>query len=120
MNRKMVFYMLGQILKLEAGIMLLPLICSLFYREFNIVIAFLITMAVALTLGFLLTLFNKPQNKTFFAKEGFAIVALSWVAISAVGALPFVISGEIPNYINAFFETVSGFTTTGATILSNV
>ncbi len=120
MNRKIVFYMLGQILKLEAGIMLLPLVCSLIYHEFNIVTAFLITMAVALTLGFALTLLNKPRNKTFFAKEGFVIVALSWIVISAVGALPFVISGEIPNYIDAFFETVSGFTTTGATILSNV
>ena len=120
MNRKMVFYMLGQILKLEAGIMLLPLICSLIYHEFNIVAAFLITMAIALTLGFSLTLLNKPRNKTFFAKEGFVIVALSWIVISAVGALPFVISGEIPNYIDAFFETVSGFTTTGSSILTDV
>ena len=67
MNRKIVFYMLGQILKLEAGIMVLPLICSLIYRELDIVTAFLITMAVALAVGFLLTVLNKPSNKTFFA-----------------------------------------------------
>ncbi len=120
MNRKIVFYMLGQILKLEAAIMVLPLICSLICDEFNNVVTFLITIAIALALGFGLTLLNKPKNKTFFAKEGFVIVALCWIAISAVGALPFVISGEIPNYIDAFFETVSGFTTTGSSILTDV
>ncbi|MBQ3548230.1 MAG: TrkH family potassium uptake protein [Clostridia bacterium] len=119
MNRKMVFYMLGQILKLQAGIMLIPLITSLIYGE-KCFLSFLITIFVALVLGFALTIINKSHDKTFFAKEGFVIVALSWVLLSAVGALPFVISGEIPNYIDALFETVSGFTTTGATILSNV
>ena len=119
MNRKMVFYMLGQILKLQAGIMFIPLITSLIYGE-KCFLSFLITIFVALVLGFALTLINKPRDKTFFAKEGFVIVALSWVLLSAVGALPFFISGEIPNYIDALFETVSGFTTTGATILSNV
>lgn len=119
MNRKMVFYMLGQILKLEAGIMLIPLITSIIYGE-KCVFAFVITILIALVLGFALTLINKPRDKTFFAKEGFVIVALSWVFLSVVGALPFVISGEIPNYIDALFETISGLTTTGATIVSNV
>ncbi len=120
MNRKMIFYMLGQILKLEAAIMVMPLLCSLIYREYSNVFTFLITIAIALILGFGLTLLNKSGNKTFFAKEGFVIVALSWIAISFVGALPFVISGEIPNFIDAFFETVSGFTTTGSSILTDV
>lgn len=119
MNRKMIFYMLGKILELEAVIMFIPLITSVIYGEKSIW-AFLITIAFALLVGIALTLLNKPRDKTFFAKEGFVIVALSWVLLSAVGALPFVISGEIPNFIDAFFETVSGFTTTGATILSNV
>ncbi len=116
MNRRIIFYMLGQILKVEAVLMLLPLICSVIYGEKS-AITFVITIALALLLGFLLTLFNKPKDKTFFAKEGFVIVALSWITLSVVGALPFVISGAIPNFIDAFFETVSGFTTTGATIL---
>ncbi len=120
MNRKIVFYMLGQILKLEAAIMILPLLCALIYREWNGAVSFLITIGIALVLGFGLTLLNKTKNRTFFAKEGFVIVALSWIIISAVGAIPFVISGEIPNYINAFFETVSGFTTTGSSILTDV
>lgn len=119
MNRKMVFYMLGQILKLEAVLMVLPLVCSVIYTE-KCAISFLITIGIALFFGYTLTLFNKPKDKTFFAKEGFVIVALSWIVLSAIGALPFYISREIPNYINAFFETVSGFTTTGATILSNL
>lgn len=117
MNRKIVFYTLGQILKVEAALMVLPLLCSLIYGE-KVALSFVITIVLSLVLGFLLTLANKPLDKTFFAKEGFIIVALSWVVLSFIGALPFVISGEIPNFVNAFFETVSGFTTTGATILS--
>ncbi len=119
MNRRMVFYMLGQILKLEAALMCLPLLCSAIYLE-NEALSFVITIAIALGIGFLLTIFNKAKDKTIFAKEGFAIVALSWIVLSAVGALPFVLSGAIPNYADAFFETVSGFTTTGASILPNV
>ncbi|MBR7132532.1 MAG: TrkH family potassium uptake protein [Clostridia bacterium] len=119
MNRKMVFYMLGNIIKLEAVLMAPAVVCSLIYRD-NGLIPFLITIAVALILGFTLTLLNKPKDKTIFAREGFVIVALAWVALSAIGALPFVISGEIPSYTDAFFETVSGFTTTGASILKDV
>ena len=120
MNRKIIFHMLGQILKLEAAIMVLPLVCSLIYREFDVAVVFLITIAIALALGLALIFINKSHDKTFFAKEGFVIVGLCWIIISAVGALPFSISGEIPNYIDAFFETVSGFTTTGASILNDV
>lgn len=120
MNRRMVFYMLGNILKLEAVLLLLPALCSLIYRENRTLIAFLITTAIALVLGFGLTLLNKPKNKTIFAKEGFVIVALTWISLSAVGALPFVISGEIPSYTDAFFETASGFTTTGASIITDI
>ncbi len=119
MNRRMIFYMIGQILKLEAALLLLPFICSAIYGEKEI-FSFLITIAVALIIGFALTLFNKPKDRTIFAKEGFVIVALCWISLSAIGAVPFVLSGAIPSYVDAFFETVSGLTTTGASILPNV
>ena len=119
MNRKMIFYMLGKIMLVEAGLLSLPILCGLIYREASVV-WFLLTAAIATVLGFLMTHFGKTKDKTFFAKEGFVIVSLAWIMISAVGALPFFLSGQIPNYINAFFETVSGFTTTGASILPNV
>lgn len=119
MNRKMVFYMIGQIVKLEAVLLILPLLVSLCYKE-ACAKAFLITIGIALLLGFAMTWLFKPKNRVIYAKEGFVIVAFAWLAMSAVGALPFVISGEIPSYIDAFFETVSGFTTTGASIITNV
>ena len=120
MNRKMVFYLLGKILCIEAGLMLLPLAFSLIYRESEAIFAFLVTIVVSAILGILLVKINNPKDKTIFAKEGFVIVALAWIVLSLVGAVPFVLSGAIPNYIDAFFETVSGFTTTGASILTDV
>ena len=111
--------MLGRIITLQAVLMLLPLICGLIYREKS-VISFLITIAIALGSGLLLTYLNVPKNKSLFAREGFAIVALAWIFMSAIGALPFVISGEIPSYTDAFFETASGFSTTGASVVNNV
>lgn len=119
MNRRMIIYMVGQMLKLESILLLLPLIVSIIYRE-SCYSSFLITIAIAMSLGFLLTCFFKPKNKMIFAKEGFITVALAWIVMSLIGALPFYLSREIPSYINAFFETVSGFTTTGASILTNV
>jgi len=119
MNRKMVFYMIGRIILIEAALLLLPSVCALIYRE-NCLFALLITILIAVVSGLGLTLLNKPKDITIFAKEGFAIVALAWIVLSAIGALPFVISGEIPSFTDAFFETVSGFTTTGASILTDV
>ncbi len=119
MNRKMVFYMIGRIMTVEAFLMLLPSICALIYKE-ECVYAFLISASIALGIGILLTVLNRNADKIIFAKEGFAIVALAWVTLAAVGALPFVISEEIPSYTDAFFEIVSGFTTTGSSILKNV
>ncbi len=119
MNRRMVLYMVGTVIKIEAALMVLPLIVSLIYKE-ACSIDFLISIAVTLVAGFALTLIFKPGSKVIYAKEGFVIVALAWLALSAVGALPFFISGEIPSYVDAFFETVSGFTTTGASILTDV
>lgn len=119
MNRRMVFYMIGQIIKLEAVLLMLPLSVAVYYRE-QCVWAITGTAMIALASGFLLTFASRPSNQNFYAKEGFAIVAIAWLLMSMIGALPFVLSGEIPFYIDAFFETVSGFTTTGASILPNV
>ena len=121
MNRKMVFYMVGQIVKLEAALLGLPFLVCLCYLKTDgtkSLLAFAVTIAIALAAGFALTLFCRTEKKEIFAKEGFVITALAWVVLSAIGALPFVFSGAIPNYIDAFFETVSGFTTTGASILT--
>lgn len=119
MNRRMVLYTVGTVIKIEALLMLLPTVCALIYKE-DCIKYFLISIAVCLASGFALTLISKPGTKVIYAREGFVIVALSWLALSAFGALPFYLSGEIPNYIDAFFETVSGFTTTGASILTDV
>lgn len=120
MNRKIVKYILGQIMKIEAIFMLGPIIVEMIYREsYKNLMAFIIPIILLLGIGFILT--NKTENHgRFFAKEGLVIVALSWIILSFFGALPFVISGEIPSMVDAFFETVSGFTTTGASILTDV
>lgn len=119
MNRKMVLYLIGQMLKIEALLMLVPMLVSLVYKESS-VFAFAITFAVTIVFAFALTLCFKPKNKVIYAKEGFVIVALTWIVLSLFGALPFYISGEIPSFVDAFFETVSGFTTTGASIMTDV
>lgn len=119
MNRRMVLYIVGTVIKIEAALMVLPLITSLIYKE-SCAKDFLISIGIALVAGFALTLAFRPGSKIIYAKEGFVIVSLAWVALSSIGALPFYISGEIPSYIDAFFETVSGFTTTGASILTDV
>lgn len=108
----------GRIMKVIAGLMLLPAIVSIIYSDGN-VHWFLITALILFALGMLPSLV-KATDKNIYAREGFLIVALVWVVISLFGALPFVLSGEIPSYIDAIFETVSGFTTTGASILTDV
>ena len=119
MNRKMVFYTVGNIALVEAALLLLPALVALIYLEKS-GFSFLITAALSLAVGMFFILFFKPQSRLIYAKEGFAIVAYAWLMMSAIGALPFVLGGAIPSYIDAFFETVSGFTTTGASILTDV
>lgn len=119
MNYKMIFYIMGQILKVLAFFMLLPIAVGLIYHEKHVFSSFGIPFSITFLLGFFLT-FHKPKNNSIFSMEGFVSVAASWIAMSAIGALPFVISGEIPHYPDALFETVSGFTTTGSTILSDI
>ena len=117
MNIRMVAQVLGTVLCTVAALLLLPALVCLLYKESPL--PFLAVTGMTALAGILL-LRLKPVNKKIYAGEGFVSVGLSWVLISAFGALPFTISGEIPNYINAFFETVSGFTTTGATILLDI
>ena len=99
--------------------MLLPIIVGLIYGEEHVVSSFGIPFAILMVISFALTV-RKPKNNSIFSMEGFVSVAASWIMMSVVGAVPFIISGEIPNFSDAIFETVSGFTTTGATILSDV
>lgn len=119
MNRRMVFYTLGQMLLLCAALLILPLFVAFGYRE-QCAAGFGITIGICGLLGVVIMLVFRTKNRVIYAKEGFVIVALTWLALSAFGAFPFWLSGEIPSYIDAFFETVSGFTTTGASILTNV
>ena len=116
MNYKMLRYITGQLLIVECLLMLLSVIVSLIYGELGNIYAFIIPMAAMLIIGLLFS-FKKPENKTLKVKDGFVIVGLSWIVLSLFGCLPFVISGLIPNVIDAFFETVSGFTTTGSSVL---
>lgn len=119
MNYSMIFYLVGNLFKVEAGLLLLPVIVALIYQEPNTLSPFLVTIFLLLLLGLVLT-FRPPKDRTMRAREGFFIVGISWILLSVFGALPFVFSGEIPSFVDAFFETVSGFTTTGASILTNV
>ena len=118
MNYRMVSYIIGQIVRVEGVLMLPPLVVSLIYGE-DAFAAFLLPAVISVIVGTLLTI-RKPSNTDIFAKEGFVTVGLSWIVLSLIGALPFVIDGCIPSFVDAFFETVSGFTTTGASILTEV
>ena len=118
MNSSIVRYTLGQVLKIEAALLLLPCIISLIYRE-KFGIYYLIVAAICGFLGFGMSL-RKPDSFVFYLKEGCIITSLSWIFLSFFGCLPFYLTGEIPSLTDALFETVSGFTTTGASILSEV
>ena len=118
MNYRMISYILGWILIFEGLFLTVPIITGAVFGE-SALISYLITLGICLLIGALLVL-KKPKNKQLFAREGCVIVALSWIVLSLFGSLPFIISGEIPSFIDALFETVSGFTTTGASILSDV
>ena len=119
MNYAIVFRLLGYILMIEGTLLLLPAVTSLIYAEWAVMGVFLLTAAISGALGFALQTI-KPRSKVFYMREGFAATALSWITISIMGAVPFVLTGCIPNPVDAMFETVSGFTTTGASILPGV
>lgn len=119
MNYAIVFRLLSYILLCEAALLLLPAATSAIYGEWAVLGAFLLTAVLCVVFGLLLRL-AKPTSKVFYMREGFATTALSWIVISIMGAVPFVLTGCIPDPIDALFETVSGFTTTGASILPAV
>ncbi len=119
MNHRMVFGTVGKIVWAEALLLLLPYVVSLIYKE-ACANAFLITILIAAAVGTLLVLLFRKKDDLIYSKEGFLTVSLSWIILSLIGALPFRISGEIPHYVDAVFEIVSGFTTTGASILTDV
>ena len=118
MNFSMILYILGHVLKIEAAFMLLPCLTALIYKE-DEGFVYLAVATIAALLGWLMTV-RKPKETVFYLKEGCVATALSWILLSFIGALPFFITGEIPSFVDALFETVSGFTTTGASILSDV
>lgn len=120
MNRKMVFYTCGRLMQVTAALLLLPAVTALIYGEYGPMNSFIAVAAAAFLLGTLISKLMRSGNTVIYAREGFAVVGLAWLLMSAIGALPFVLTGDIPNYIDAFFETVSGFTTTGSSILTNV
>ena len=119
MNRKMIVSVVGRIIAIEAAALVLPFAVALIYGEWRAALGFGVTSAASLALGMLCYLLSKERKSTIYAREGFVIVGLAWIVMSAIGAVPFVISGDIPSYVDAFFETVSGFTTTGASILTS-
>ena len=118
MNTPMIKYLLGFLLKTEGVLMLLPCVVALIYQEKE-GYYYLFGATLCVIVGFVLSR-KKPNNTVFYLKEGCITTALSWILMSLFGCLPFYLSGEIPNFINALFETISGFTTTGASILSDV
>lgn len=118
MNKKMITYVLGRLLLCEAALLILPLIVAVIYGDGTIT-SFLITMGLLVAAGLILSLI-KPKDKTIYARDGLVIVSLSWIMLSIFGAFPFYLSGEIPNLLDAIFESVSAFTTTSASVFTNI
>lgn len=118
MNHSIIIYIIGHVLNIEGLFLLLPCLTALIYQERS-GFAFFFTSILCLALGRAAT-FRKPKNAVFYGKEGFVTVSLCWVVLSIFGSLPFLLSGEIPSIPDALFETISGFTTTGSTVLTDV
>ena len=118
MNRSMIRYILGHVMRIECILMLLPCVVALYYKEHQ-GFYYLLIAGISGLIGCLLTIL-KPKDTIIYLKEGCIITGLSWIIMSFIGSIPFYITGEIPNFVDALFETVSGFTTTGSSILNNV
>lgn len=118
MNYSMVLYILGYILKFEAGFLMLPFLTGLVFGEMK-AYAYLITAIVCAVFGIVLTL-KKPKVMMLYTREGFVSVALGWIVLTVFGAIPMTLAGDIPSYVDSLFETISGFTTTGASICPDV
>lgn len=119
MNFAMIFVLLGWVSCFNAIFMLLPALVGVVFQE-TASYSFFISSLISLIIGLLLLKFIKPKKKTLYSREGFVIVSLSWIIMSTLGALPLFLSDSIPNFIDALFESVSGFTTTGASIVTSV
>lgn len=120
MNYKKLGKLLGKIMILESILMLAPLAVAFIYKEgFKNILAFIIPIIALVLTGFLLQI-PKPERNTLYQKEGFALTALVWVVMTIFGAIPFVVNGDIPNYIDACFEMMSGFTTTGSSVITDI
>lgn len=118
MNTSIIRYILGQVLRIEGLFLFLPCLVAIIYREYQGLVYFGVAL-ICIMLGTLMT-YHKPNSQVFYLKEGCITTSLSWIVLSIFGALPFTISGEIPSFTDALFETISGFTTTGASILTDV
>ena len=118
MNKRLTFHLIGNVLRMAGALMLAPLIVSMIYGGSD-AMPILISLVITLAAGSLLAMIH-PRQDTLRAREGFAVVAFSWILVSFFGGLPFYFSGHVPSLVDCFFETVSGFTTTGATILTDV
>src|SRR5690606_27271200 len=119
MNVKIIFRVLGLLLLIEGVAMLLALGVSIIYREYD-QSAFLISSGINILLGGIIFFLTRNAKRDIGRREGYIIVSLVWIVFSFFGSLPYVISGSIPNFTNAFFETISGFTTTGSSILADI
>ena len=119
MNIRMLIYILGKVLLIEGILMILPIVCGCFYGEWPFVIYYIACAAAYMIAGFLISM-KKPKNMTVFIKDGCVATALSWLVLSIAGCIPFMLTKEIPSFTDAVFETASGFSTTGASILTNV
>lgn len=119
MNYGIIRYVIGWLMVVEGTFMLLPSLTAAIYLEGKDAVIFLACALVCAAIGALLVM-KKPKNNAFYAREGFVMTALSWIVLSLVGTVPFVVGGAIPSFVDALFETVSGFTTTGASILTDV
>ncbi|WP_352400576.1 TrkH family potassium uptake protein [Anaerotignum sp.] len=119
MNYHMMAYILGNILRVEGLFLTVPALLAVYFGERGALFAFILTICITLLIGTILAK-AEPKNKRIYGREGFVIVALAWISMSFFGAMPFYFSGAIEGVVNCFFETVSGFTTTGASILTEI
>lgn len=119
MNFRLISSILGHVIMLQSVLMLPSCLVGFLYKEYEDALIYLAVSFFCLLLGLCFRLV-KPKSRTFYAREGFIVVSLSWIIISLLGALPLYFSGDIPSFTNALFEIISGFTTTGSSILTNV
>ena len=119
MNYNMIVYLLGNILRIEGALMAVPVLVAFCYKEEFAATAFIATAVFCFITGAVMTS-REPEDKRIYGREGFIVAALSWIVMSLFGALPYYLTNSIPGFINCFFETVSGFTTTGATTLTEI